>query len=39
MNYFQEADLACADLTVNREREEAVDFTAVFMNLGKYTLL
>lgn len=28
------ADLAIADLTINSERAEAVDFTAPFMNLG-----
>lgn len=35
INSRKEADLACADLTVTREREEVVDFTAVFMNLGE----
>ncbi|CAG7824228.1 unnamed protein product [Allacma fusca] len=28
------ADIAVADLTVNKERQEAVDFTMPFMNLG-----
>jgi hypothetical protein len=32
---LQEADLATADLTISYEREEAVDFTMPFMNLGK----
>ncbi|CAG0916801.1 unnamed protein product [Notodromas monacha] len=30
----READLAAADLTISHEREEAVDFTMPFMNLG-----
>ncbi|XP_076358817.1 glutamate receptor ionotropic, kainate 2-like [Tachypleus tridentatus] len=30
----READLALADLTITYEREEAVDFTMPFMNLG-----
>ncbi|CAG0923707.1 unnamed protein product [Notodromas monacha] len=30
----READLATADLTISYEREEAVDFTMPFMNLG-----
>ncbi|XP_022247281.1 glutamate receptor ionotropic, kainate 1-like [Limulus polyphemus] len=30
----KEADLALADLTITYEREEAVDFTMPFMNLG-----
>ncbi|XP_065225873.1 glutamate receptor ionotropic, kainate 2-like [Planococcus citri] len=29
-----QADLACADITINREREEAVDITSPFMDLG-----
>ena len=32
---FQKADLAIADLTITYEREQAVDFTMPFMNLGK----
>lgn len=35
MDMFQEADLAITDLTITSEREEAVDFTTPFMNLGK----
>ncbi|KAG1662345.1 Glutamate receptor ionotropic, kainate 2 [Nymphon striatum] len=31
---LQEADLAVGDLTITFEREEAVDFTMPFMNLG-----
>ena len=31
---FQKADLAIADLTITYEREQAVDFTMPFMNLG-----
>jgi hypothetical protein len=33
--FFQKADLAIADLTITYEREQAVDFTMPFMNLGK----
>ena len=32
---LQKADLAIADLTITYEREQAVDFTMPFMNLGK----
>lgn len=32
---LQKADLAIADLTINYEREQVVDFTMPFMNLGK----
>lgn len=32
------ADLAITDLTITAEREEAVDFTSPFMNLGKITI-
>ena len=32
---FQKADLAIADLTITYEREQAVDFTMPFMNLGE----
>lgn len=32
--WFQKADLAIADLTITYEREQAVDFTMPFMNLG-----
>ena len=28
------ADVAVADLTINKERQDAVDFTMPFMNLG-----
>ena len=37
MKYFtlQKADLAVADLTITYEREQGVDFTMPFMNLGK----
>ena len=31
---LQKADLAIADLTITYEREQAVDFTMPFMNLG-----
>ena len=31
---FQKADLAIADLTITYEREQGVDFTTPFMNLG-----
>ena len=31
----QKADLAVADLTITYEREQGVDFTMPFMNLGK----
>lgn len=31
----QKADLAIADLTITYDREQAVDFTMPFMNLGK----
>lgn len=31
----QKADLAFADLTITYDREQAVDFTMPFMNLGK----
>lgn len=33
----QRADLAIADLTITYDREQAVDFTMPFMNLGKTT--
>lgn len=33
---FQRADLAIADLTITYDREQAVDFTMPFMNLGKF---
>ena len=32
----QKADLAIADLTITYDREQAVDFTMPFMNLGKF---
>ena len=31
---MQKADLAVADLTITYEREQGVDFTMPFMNLG-----
>lgn len=31
----QRADLAIADLTITYDREQAVDFTMPFMNLGR----
>ena len=34
-DFLQKADLAIADLTITYEREQAVDFTMPFMNLGK----
>ena len=34
---LQKADLAIADLTITYEREQAVDFTMPFMNLGQET--
>lgn len=34
--WLQKADLAIADLTITYEREQAVDFTMPFMNLGEY---
>lgn len=33
---FQRADLVVADLTITYDREQAVDFTMPFMNLGRY---
>lgn len=35
---FQRADLAISDLTITSERQEAIDFTTPFMNLGKISL-
>jgi hypothetical protein len=32
---LQRADLVVADLTITYDREQAVDFTMPFMNLGK----
>ena len=32
---LQKADLAVADLTITYEREQGVDFTMPFMNLGE----
>ena len=37
--FSQKADLAIADLTITYEREQAVDFTMPFMNLGKYFIV
>ncbi len=34
--FSQKADLAIADLTITYEREQAVDFTMPFMNLGRH---
>ena len=34
--FLQKADLAVADLTITYEREQGVDFTMPFMNLGAY---
>ena len=34
--FLQKADLAVADLTITYEREQGVDFTMPFMNLGTY---
>lgn len=31
--------MACADITINREREEAVDLTSPFMDLGEYKII
>ena len=36
INFFQKADLAIGDITITYEREQAVDFTMPFMNLGTY---
>lgn len=36
--HFQRADLAITDFTITSDREEAVDFTVPFMNLGMYAL-
>lgn len=33
--FCQRADVAIADLTITYDREQAVDFTMPFMNLGK----
>lgn len=33
---FQYADLAITDLTITADREEAIDFSIPFMNLGKF---
>ena len=38
MLFLQEADLAVADLTITYEREQGVDFTMPFMNLGERQL-
>ena len=34
---LQKADIAIADLTITYDREQAVDFTMPFMNLGEYS--
>ena len=39
MKSFQDADLAICDLTITYERENAVDFTMPFMNLGTVSLI
>ena len=36
INFFQKADLAIGDITITYEREQAVDFTMPWMNLGTY---
>lgn len=36
--HFQKADLAVGDLTITYEREQGVDFTMPFMNLGGSSL-
>jgi len=33
---LQKADIAIADLTITYDREQAVDFTMPFMNLGEH---
>jgi hypothetical protein len=33
--FFQRADLAICDLTITHEREQMIDFTMPFMNLGE----
>ena len=38
-NFFQKADLAIGDITITYEREQAVDFTMPWMNLGKHIYL
>jgi ABC-type amino acid transport substrate-binding protein len=35
---LQKADIAIADLTITYDREQAVDFTMPFMNLGEHML-
>lgn len=35
MVFFKRADLAITDLTITSGREQAVDFTSPFMNLGE----
>ena len=35
MSFIQRADIALADLTMNKDRMEAVDFSVPFMNTGK----
>ena len=32
--FYQKVDLGIADLSINYEREKAVDFTLPFMNTG-----
>ena len=34
LTYFQKADLAAAGMTITYKREEVVDFTKPFLNLG-----
>ena len=34
-SWLQKADLAIADLSINYDREKAVDFTMPFMNTGR----
>ena len=35
ISFIQRADIALADLTMNKDRMEAVDFSVPFMNTGK----
>ena len=38
MSFIQRADIALADLTMNKDRMEAVDFSVPFMNTGKSSI-
>ena len=35
ISFIERADIALADLTMNKDRMEAVDFSVPFMNTGK----